>query len=103
MATFVWVQNDVQALNMDHVVMATHDPEQKMLAVEMAGGDTRIFKGDDAQRLVAWLADNAALPQLLPTGGYFQERAAIRQYRHGHAAGRILCPASRTERSSAES
>ena len=69
MATFVWLQNDIQAVNMDHVVMATHHPDEEMVAVEMASGDTKILKGNDAQRMVAWLADNAALPQLFPTGG----------------------------------
>ena len=68
MATFVWVQNNVQAVNMDHVVMATHDPEQQMLALEMAGGDTKIFKGDDALRLVVWLRDRAGLPVVTPGG-----------------------------------
>ena len=68
MATFVWVQNNIQALNMDHVVMATHDPEQEMLVVEMAGGDTKIFKGDDALRLAVWLRNQAALPMRTPGG-----------------------------------
>ena len=68
MAEFVWVQHNEQALNMDHVVMVTHHPDDEMLAVEMANGDTKIFKGDNALRLVVWLRDRAGLPILAPGG-----------------------------------
>lgn len=69
MADFIWIQHDEAAINMDHVLMVNYIEETGMVALEMSSGDTKILKGNEALRVMAWLRNKAGLPVLGPQAG----------------------------------